>query len=158
MSNSGSRWRWASPMSGWRDDRSARLSRSCTLPAVSPRLALMIGGVAAIVFGLGLLVFPTSMLAGFGLAVPTEAKVLSRDVGATLIGLGVINWMARNATGDALRALLVGNVVVQALELVVNTYEIAVGDVPPQAAGGLLIHLVLGAVFVLAMRSPTSRV
>jgi len=117
----------------------------------------MIGGVAAIVFGLGLLVFPTSMLAGFGLAVPTEAKVLSRDVGATLIGLGVINWMARNATGDALRALLVGNVVVQALELVVNTYEIAVGDLPTQAAAGLLIHLVLGAVFVLAMRSPTSR-
>jgi len=117
----------------------------------------MIGGVAAVVFGLGLLVFPTSMLAGFGLAVPTEAKVLSRDVGATLIGLGVINWMARNATGDALRALLVGNVVVQALALVVNTYEIAIGDVPTQAAGGLLIHLVLGAVFVLAMRSPTSR-
>ena len=106
---------------------------------------------------LGLLVFPTSMLPGFGLTVSTEAKVLSRDVGATLIGLGVINWMARNATGDALRALLVGNVVIQALELVVNTYEIAVGDLTTQAAGGLLIHLVLGALFVLAMRSPSSR-
>jgi hypothetical protein len=117
----------------------------------------MIGGVAAFVFGLGLLVFPSSMLAGFGLAVPTEAKVLSRDVGATLIGLGVINWMARNAPGVPLRALLVGNVVVQALELVVNGYEIAVGDLPTAAAGGLLIHLVLGAVFVLAMRSPSSR-
>jgi len=117
----------------------------------------MIGGVAAVLFGLGLLVFPTSMLAGFGLAVPTEAKVLSRDVGATLIGLGVINWMARNATGEPLRALLVGNVVVQALELLVNGYEIAVGDLPSQAAGGLVIHLVLGAVFVLAMRSPSSR-
>jgi len=117
----------------------------------------MIGGVAALVFGLALLVFPTSMLAGFGLSVPTEAKVLSRDVGATLIGLGVINWMARNATGETLRALLVGNVVVQALELVVNGYEIAVGDLPTQAAGGLLIHLVLGAVFVLAMRSDSSR-
>ena len=124
---------------------------------MSPRLALMIGGVAALVFGLALLVFPTSMLAGFGLAVPTEAKVLSRDVGATLIGLGVINWMARNATGQALRALLVGNVVVQALELVVNGYEIAVGDLPTQAAGGLLIHLVLGAVFVAAMRSTSAR-
>ncbi len=124
---------------------------------MSPRLALMIGGVAAVLFGLGLLVFPTSMLAGFGLAVPTEAKVLSRDVGATLIGLGVINWMARNATGEPLRALLVGNVVVQALELLVNGYEIAVGDLPSQAAGGLVIHLVLGAVFVLAMRSPSSR-
>ncbi|MDQ2914802.1 MAG: hypothetical protein M3T56_16360 [Chloroflexota bacterium] len=125
---------------------------------MSPRLALMIGGVAAVVFGLALLVFPTSMLAGFGLAVPNEAKVVSRDVGATLIGLGVINWMARNATGDALRALLVGNVVVQALELVINGYEIAVGDLPTQAAGGLLIHLILGAVFVLAMRSASARV
>jgi hypothetical protein len=124
---------------------------------MSPRLALMIGGVAAFVFGLALLVFPTSMLAGFGLAVPTEAKVLSRDVGATLIGLGVINWMARNATGETLRALLVGNVVVQALELVVNGYEIALGDLPTQAAGGLLIHLVLGAVFVAAMRSASAR-
>jgi hypothetical protein len=117
----------------------------------------MIGGVAALVFGLALLVFPTTMLSGFGLAVPTEAKDLSRDVGATLIGLGVINWMARNATGEPLRALLVGNVVVQALELVVNGYEIVVGDLPTQAAGGLAIHLILGAVFVLAMRSPSSR-
>jgi hypothetical protein len=110
-----------------------------------------------VVFGLALLVFPSSMLVGFGLGVPEEAKVLSRDVGATLIGLGVINWMARNATGEPLRALLVGNVVVQALELVVNGYEIASGVLPAQAAGGLLIHLVLGAVFVLAMRSSSSR-
>ena len=117
----------------------------------------MIGGIAAVMFGLALLVFPTSMLAGFGLGVPTEAQVLSRDVGATLIGLGVINWMARNATGEPLRALLVGNVVVQALEIVVNGYEILSGALPSQAAGGLVIHLVLGSVFVLAMRSSSSR-
>ena len=117
----------------------------------------MIGGVVALVFGLALFVSPESMLAGFGLSTPTAAKVLSRDVGATLIGLGMINWMARNASGDALRALLVGNVVVQALELLINGYEIVVGDLPSQAAGGLLIHLILGAVFVLAMRSPSSR-
>ena len=110
----------------------------------------MIGAVAAFIFGLALTVFPTTMLAGFGLAVP-EAVILSRDVGVTLIGLGVINWMARNATGEPLRAILVGNVVVQALELVVNAGEIAVGALPPQAGGGLLIHLVLGAIFVLAM-------
>ena len=117
----------------------------------------MIGGVAAVVFGLALFVSPESMLAGFGLATPAAAKVLSRDVGATLIGLGVINWMARNAAGDALRALLVGNVVVQALELLINGYEIVVQDLPTQAAPGLVIHLVLGAVFVLATRSSSSR-
>jgi hypothetical protein len=111
----------------------------------------MIGAVAAFIFGLALTVFPTTMLAGFGLAVPDAAVVLSRDVGVTLIGLGVINWMARNATGQALRAVLVGNVVVQALELVVNAGEIAVGVLPVQVAGGLVIHLLLGAIFVLAM-------
>jgi len=125
---------------------------------VTPRLALMIGGVAAVVFGLALFVTPESMLAGFGVTTPVSARVLARDVGATLIGLGVINWMARYATGEVLRALLVGNVVVQALELLINGYEIVVGDLPTQAAGGLLIHLVLGAVFVLAMRSPSARV
>ena len=125
---------------------------------MTPRLALMIGGVAAVVFGLALFVTPESMLAGFGVTTPVSARVLARDVGATLIGLGVINWMARYATGEVLRALLVGNVVVQALELLINGYEIVVGDLPTQAAGGLLIHLVLGAVFVLAMRSPSARV
>jgi hypothetical protein len=130
---------------------------SCTLPAVSPRLALMIGGVAAILFGLALFVSPESMLAGFGVATPIAATVLARDVGATLIGLGVINWMARNATGEVLRALLVGNVVVQALELLINGYEIVRGDLPTQAAGGLVIHLILGAIFVLAMRSTSPR-
>ena len=117
----------------------------------------MIGGIAAVFFGLALFVSPESMLAGFGVATPVAAKVLSRDVGATLIGLGVINRMARNASGEVLRALLVGNVVVQALEILINGYEVVVGDLPTQAAGGLVIHLVLGAVFVLAMRSTSSR-
>ena len=117
----------------------------------------MIGGIAAVLFGLALFVSPESMLAGFGVATPVAAKVLARDVGATLIGLGVINWMARNASGEVLRALLVGNVVVQALGILINGYEVVVGDLPTQAAGGLVIHLVLGAVFVLAMRSTSSR-
>ena len=117
----------------------------------------MIGGVAALLFGLALFVSPESMLAGFGVAAPASTKVLARDVGATLIGLGVINWMARNATGDVLRALLVGNLVVQALELLINAYEIVAGDLPGQSAPGLLIHLVLGGIFILAMRSTSSR-
>jgi hypothetical protein len=120
---------------------------------VSPRLALIIGAVAAFAFGLALTVFPASMLGGFGLGTSNEGIVLSRDVGVTLIGVGVINWMARNATGEVLRALLVGNVVIQALEIVVNGYEIAAGVLPVGAAAGLLIHLVLGAIFVLGMRS-----
>lgn len=119
---------------------------------MSTRLALTIGAVAAFLFGLALAIAPAQMLAGFGLGVPTEAQVLSRDVGVTLLGLGVINWMARGATGVAVRAILVGNLFVQLAELLVNGWEIASGILPMQAAGGLLIHLVLGVVFLLALR------
>jgi hypothetical protein len=34
----------------------------------------------------------------------------------------------------------------------VNGYEIISAALPAQAAGGIVLHLVLGAVFVLAMR------
>jgi hypothetical protein len=47
--------------------------------------------------------------------------------------------------------------VVQALEFLINAFEIVVGDLSTQAAPGLLIHLALGGVFVLAMRSLSPR-
>jgi hypothetical protein len=121
---------------------------------MKPKVSLVIGAVAAALFGLLLFFLPTQMLGGFGLAAPKEAVVLSRDVGAVLIGLGVLNWMARDATGAALRGLLVGNIVVQVVEIAGNGYELAVGDLPTVAAPGILIHVVIGLVFVLALVRP----
>ena len=119
---------------------------------MSGRLALSIGAIAAWIFGLALALLPQQMLSGFGLGTPTEAQVLSRDVGVTLIGLGIINWLARDATGTALRAVLLGNLFVQLAEIVVNGWEVATGILPGQSAGGLVIHLVLAVVFALPLR------
>src|SRR5437867_8534002 len=121
---------------------------------MSTRVVLIIGAVAALLFGLALVLLPAQMLAGFGLGAPAAAQVLSRDVGVTLIGLAVLNWLGRNATGEALRAILVANIFVQAAELVVNGIELAVGDLPSTAAGGLIIHIVLGALFLWALVRP----
>ena len=118
---------------------------------MSPRLALILGALGAFGVGLALTVTPAAMLGGFGLRTPDEAIVLARDEGVTLIGLGLINWMAQSATGTPLRALLAGNLAVQALEILVNGIELITGMLPVQAAPGLLIHLVLGGIFVLAM-------
>jgi len=118
---------------------------------VRPQIALIIGAIATFAFGLAATVLPTSMLPVFGLGATNEAIVLSRHVGVTLIGVGVINWMARDGVGVALRAILVGNLVIQALLFVINGYEIAVGTLPVQTATGMVIHLLLGAIFVLAM-------
>jgi hypothetical protein len=122
------------------------------------RVVLIIGALAALIFGLGLTLVPAQMLAGFGLGAPSAAVVLSRDVGVTLLGLAVLNWLGRNATGAALRAILVANLFVQVAELIVNGIELAIGELPTAAAGGLVIHIVLGALFLWALtqssRSP----
>ncbi len=91
------------------------------------------------------------MLQGFGLNTPDEGIILSRDLGVTLLSIGALNWLARDATGTALRAVLIGNLSIQVLEIVVNGYEIATGMLPGAAAGGLVIHAALGVVFLLAL-------
>jgi hypothetical protein len=119
---------------------------------MSPKLALTIGAVLAAVFGLALTLLPAQMLAGFGFATPPEALVVSRDVGVTLIGLGIINWLGRDATGQLARALLLGNLFIQLAEAVVNGWEVAAGILPSAAAGGVVLHVILAVVFALGLR------
>ena len=118
---------------------------------MNPKTALIIGAVAASIFGLLLTLAPGPMLNGFGLKGSDEGMVLSRDVGVTLLGVAVINWMARNASGAALRGVLAGNLAIQVLEFLVNGYELVAGILPSSAAGGEVIHIVLGAIFLLGL-------
>ena len=121
---------------------------------MSSRLALSIGAVVAVIFGLALTFIPQTLLSGFGIGIPTEplVYVYSRDLGVTLVGLGIINWLARNEMGAAVRALLVGNAFIQAAEIVANGWEIAAGVLPMAAVGGVVLHLILGVIFVLPLR------
>jgi len=119
---------------------------------MSPKLALTIGAVLATLFGLALTFAPEQMLSGFGMTATGPALVLSRDIGVTLIGIAVINWLARDATGPAVRAILIGNIVVQVLEAIVNGWEVAAGIIPSQALGGVVLHVILAIVFWLGLR------
>ena len=118
---------------------------------MSPRLALTIGAVQAFAFGLPLLLFPASMLAISGLTLPDGGIAIARGAGATVTGLGVIDWLLRGATGEVLRSLLGGNLVVQILSLLVNASEVLAGHLPAQAASASLLHLILSAMFVFAL-------
>ncbi|MEA2662465.1 MAG: hypothetical protein QOH08_2037 [Chloroflexota bacterium] len=119
---------------------------------MSTKLALTIGAVVALIAGIGFTLAPAQLLSGFGLNAPNEALIVTRDIGVTLVGLGILNWLARDATGPAVRAIIIGNLFIQAAELVVNGWEIAAGSIPSQAAPGIVLHLALGIVFLLALR------
>jgi hypothetical protein len=117
-----------------------------------PSLALSIGAVFEIASGAAFLIAPAQMLSAFGLGAPTEAQIALRDAAVTLIGVGVINWLARNATGAPLRAVLWGDVFIYGVDGLVNLSEILAGLIPSAAAPALILPLALVIMFVLALR------
>ena len=68
--------------------------------------------------------------------------------GATLFGLGVINWIARNAEGKGLMAVLWGNLVVQVLSFAVAV-RIAILAGVHSTLPAFFIHGILGILFIV---------
>ena len=122
-----------------------------------PSLALAIGGVFSILVGLPILLAPAQMLSFLGIAAPPNiALIQARDTGTVLIGVGIINWLARDAVGAPLRGLLWGNLFIRVAALVVNYWELASGLMPSGAASLFpvltAINVALIIMFALALR------
>jgi hypothetical protein len=108
---------------------------------------LGISAVLAWVFGGALLFASAAFLAPMGIAVTPPIAVSAQAQGAILVGLGVINWLARRSDRAAVRPVLAGNLVVQVLSLAVIARALALGIVPAQNAGAVVVHVLLGAGF-----------
>jgi hypothetical protein len=122
-----------------------------------PSLALSIGAAFSILIGLPLVLAPAQVLSVLGSAMPTEGLVPARDVGVLLTGVGIIDWLARDAVGAPLRGLLWGNIFIRAVEMVVNVWEIAAGLLVTTMGGASLaatlgLNIALIAMFALAVR------
>jgi len=71
-----------------------------------PRLALSIGAVFHLLTGLPLLLAPAQALSALGWAdIPDEMLVPLRDAAVLGIGVGIIDWLARDAVGAPLPSL-----------------------------------------------------
>src|ERR1041385_226957 len=83
------------------------------------RIFLAIAAFLSWIFGAGLLFAAQQFYAPMGVTLSPILVTMAQAQGAILVGLGVINWMARKADGAGLLAVLAGNSVVQTLSLVV---------------------------------------
>ncbi len=110
------------------------------------RIFLGIAAVLAWLFGAALLLAPAVFYAPAHIEMTPMLATVAQAHGATLVGLGVVDWLARNADRHGLVAVLGGNLVVQVLSLgvVVRTMTLGAGAA---VAPGLVIHVVLGALF-----------
>ncbi len=108
-------------------------------------------GVAALLawlFGLMLIAAPAQFYAPMGMALTPMLATIAQAHGATLVGLGTVNWFARRAEGAGLTAVLAGNLVTQVLSfgVAVRTAMLGAGA---NVAPALVIHTVLGAGFLI---------
>jgi hypothetical protein len=112
------------------------------------KLFISIAAGLAWLFGAMLLIVPAEFYAPTGIAMTPMVATLAQAHGATLVGLGVVNWLARNADRQGLIAVLTGNLVVQVLSLgvVIRTMQLGAGLA---VAPGVVIHVVLGSLFAI---------
>ena len=111
------------------------------------KLFLSIAAVLSWLFGAMLLLAPGPFYAPTGLAMTPIVATVAQAHGATLVGLGVINWMARGANRQGLVAVLAGNLVVQILSLGVAIRTVMLGA-GASATPSIFIHVVLGVLFL----------
>jgi hypothetical protein len=110
------------------------------------RIFLAVAAVLAWLFGAALLAVPGEFYKPAGIEMTPVLATVAQAHGATLVGLGVIDWLARRADGAGLVAVLAGNLVVQVLSLGVVLRTMALGA-GANVAPGVVIHVVLGALF-----------
>ena len=97
---------------------------------------LGIAAVLAWLFGGALLLVPAAFYAPTGIEMTPMLATVAQAHGATLVGLGEIDWLARKAEGQSLIAVLAGNLVVQVLSLgvVIRTMALGAGAAVAPAA------------------------
>lgn len=80
------------------------------------RNLFLLGTVVALIFALGLLLGPTTILQLFGLSTGNTEKLLAQFAGASLAGFGLLSWFAKDFTDPkaqdgAVITLLIFNVI-----------------------------------------------
>lgn len=114
--------------------------------------------VSAIYLGiLGLAFMLVPQQAGIG-AVPEDASpaliAYLRIFGGPLVGIAVLNWLARKAEPSSSRqAIVVANIVGFACVSAMDVWGVFSGGARPVAKVFLVIHLLLTAAFVVAGRA-----
>src|SRR5438552_1446403 len=104
------------------------------------KVMLVSTAIVAGIFGLALIVAPAIVLASFGLAPGTSAIIQARESGSLLLGLAALNWLARDMSGAAATAILLGNLASQSLEFLLQTRAAIQGWLPWRGFPAVCIH------------------
>lgn len=110
---------------------------------------LTIASITAFFFGLPLIFFPQMMAGQFGVSLDLGGMIFARTAGVMLLGLGVLNWFARNWNDKkALKDLLMADLGIQVMTGILDTLGTTSGLMNQMGWIGVGVHIILGAGFL----------
>jgi hypothetical protein len=119
------------------------------------KAVLTVSAIYQAIVGVGMMLAPRQ----FGIdAVPPDASpaliAFLRIFGGPMLGIAVLNWMARDAEPSTARnAIVLANMVGFGCVALVDVWGVFTGGARPIAKLFLVIHLLLTAAFVAAWRT-----
>ena len=116
------------------------------------KVVLTVSAIYLAILAVGFMFAPQKI--GIG-AVPADASpaliAYLRIFGGPILGIAVLNWMARNAEPSAARnAIVLGNIVGFGCVTLMDVWDVFSGGARPAAKLFLVIHLLMTVAFVVA--------
>jgi len=90
---------------------------------------LSIAGILALLFGLAFLFVPVQTMAMYGVTLDISGQYVARYLGSAFLGLGVLNWSARNAKPNdgGVRAIILGGVILSITGFIASLFDVFTG-------------------------------
>jgi hypothetical protein len=106
---------------------------------------LLVNAVVALVYGVGLVLLPATLLSMYGVTPGPAVNLASQLFGVELLHVGLICWFARNVSdGPAQRALIVASLIGQVFGLIVALMGTLSGVFNAVGWSAVAIYLLLG--------------
>jgi hypothetical protein len=115
----------------------------------------MILAVLAVVHGIGFVLIPEQVASAYGMATSASSRLTAQLFGGALLAWGVIVWLAREFSSDAVRGVLIGTVIGDVVSLIVAAMGTLAGTMNAMGWVAVLIYLfsAVGCAYFLTAKS-----
>jgi hypothetical protein len=120
---------------------------------------LAIAAILAALYGLGFLLIPAQTVGFYGITLDINGQFVGRYLGSAFLGVAVLTWLARSLTSqEALRPIILGDLVISVTGLVVAVWDVFAGDGNALSWATVVIYLFLtvGFAYFQFVASPRS--
>ncbi len=105
------------------------------------RVMFTIVSVVAILYGLGALLVPTAMMQLYGFGTDPATVVVGRFFGVEMLAVGLIDWFVRDFTGASALPIIRGNLVADAVGVIVSIVAVLDGTMNAMGWSAVAIYL-----------------